>query len=268
MTLGFSIVIILTIVVGAFSYTGLNSVQFHADESREFYILEESVYEAMSERKNYMIYTDDKSLENWNSIMDHIYEHIDELKIKLGKDNRDIDLDALKLDADKYKNAFLHYVKSREDEKVIASRERILQTARVAHAFSGDGIVFHPAFYMKQAPEKVYEKVKRHLTEIIEQLEKEGKRVWLRPELMGKASQFGTLNEILRLCAEVQGLAPCLDFAHLHARTGNFNTYKEFSQVMTQIGEKLGCDAKTVDNALQRVKRKVGGHLDERAVIH
>lgn len=34
------------------------------------------------------------------------------------------------------------------------------------------------------------------------------------------------------------------------------------------IGEKIGCDAKTVDNALQRVKRKVGGHLDERAVIH
>lgn len=34
------------------------------------------------------------------------------------------------------------------------------------------------------------------------------------------------------------------------------------------IGEKLGCDAKTVDNALQRVKRKVGGHLDERNVTH
>lgn len=34
-----------------------------------------------------------------------------------------------------------------------------------------------------------------------------------------------------------------------------------------QIGEKINCDAKTVDNALQRVKRKVGGHLDERNVI-
>ena len=28
-----------------------------------------------------------------------------------------------------------------------------------------------------------------------------------------------------------------------------------------QIGERLGCDTKTVDNALQRVKRKVGAHL-------
>ena len=34
-----------------------------------------------------------------------------------------------------------------------------------------------------------------------------------------------------------------------------------------EIGLRLGCDTKTVDNALQRVKRKVGAHLDERAVI-
>ena len=33
-----------------------------------------------------------------------------------------------------------------------------------------------------------------------------------------------------------------------------------------EIGEKLGCEAKTVDNALQRVKRKVGAHLDSRNV--
>jgi RNA polymerase sporulation-specific sigma factor len=33
-----------------------------------------------------------------------------------------------------------------------------------------------------------------------------------------------------------------------------------------KVGEKLGCDCKTVDNALQRVKRKVGHHLASRAV--
>ena len=32
------------------------------------------------------------------------------------------------------------------------------------------------------------------------------------------------------------------------------------------VGEKLDCDTKTVDNALQRVKRKVGAHLASRAV--
>ena len=33
-----------------------------------------------------------------------------------------------------------------------------------------------------------------------------------------------------------------------------------------EIGGIVDCDTKTVDNALQRVKRKVGGHLDSRNV--
>ena len=33
-----------------------------------------------------------------------------------------------------------------------------------------------------------------------------------------------------------------------------------------EVGERIGCDTKTVDNALQRVKRKVGAHLRARAV--
>jgi RNA polymerase sporulation-specific sigma factor len=35
----------------------------------------------------------------------------------------------------------------------------------------------------------------------------------------------------------------------------------------TAIGDQLGCDCKTVDNALQRVKRKVGAHLTARRVV-
>jgi RNA polymerase sporulation-specific sigma factor len=34
-----------------------------------------------------------------------------------------------------------------------------------------------------------------------------------------------------------------------------------------QVGRRLGCEAKTVDNALQRVKRKVGTHLQARNVL-
>lgn len=129
---------------------------------------------------------------------------------------------------------------SKEEEKVLSSKQRIVQTARIAHTFGGDSITFHAAFYTKTPPEEVYDKVKRHLTEIIDQLDAEKKRVTIRPEIMGKASQFGTLNEILRLSTELEGVAPCIDFAHLHARTGKFNTYNEFSQALDQVGEKLG----------------------------
>ena len=36
---------------------------------------------------------------------------------------------------------------------------------------------------------------------------------------------------------------------------------------MPTIAERLTCDTKTVDNALQRVKRKVGAHLASRQVL-
>ncbi|MBW3607439.1 MAG: sigma-70 family RNA polymerase sigma factor, partial [Actinobacteria bacterium] len=35
-----------------------------------------------------------------------------------------------------------------------------------------------------------------------------------------------------------------------------------------EVAARIGCDAKTVDNALQRVKRKVGSHLTQRAVLN
>ncbi|MBA7467980.1 hypothetical protein ES707_03220 [subsurface metagenome] len=57
---------------------------------------------------------------------------------------------------------------------------------------------------------------------------------------MGKHSQFGTVEEILNLCAELGGLDICMDFAHWHARTGGLNSHREFASILLQIEEKLG----------------------------
>jgi len=127
-----------------------------------------------------------------------------------------------------------------EPEKVAASRERIIQTARITSLFGGESIVFHPAFYLKDEPSKVYSTVKTNLEKIVAKLKEEGNRVCIRPELMGKETQFGTLDEILQLCAEVEGLAPAIDFAHWHARTGKANSYNEFAAILRKIERKLG----------------------------
>jgi len=127
-----------------------------------------------------------------------------------------------------------------EPEKIKASQERLLQTARIAWLCGAESIVFHAAFYLGDSPEKVYNTVKKHLRETLTQLKEENNQVWIRPETMGKHSQFGTVEEILNLCAELEGLAPCIDFAHWHARTGGFNSYREFTSILLQIEEKLG----------------------------
>ena len=127
-----------------------------------------------------------------------------------------------------------------ESEKIEASQERLLQTARIAWLCGAESIVFHAAFYLGDSPEKVYNTVKKHLRETLTQLKEENNGVCIRPETMGKLSQFGTMEEMLNLCTELEGLGICIDFAHWHARTGGFNSYREFASILLQIEEKLG----------------------------
>ncbi len=129
---------------------------------------------------------------------------------------------------------------AREPEKIRASQGRILQTARIASICGAESIVFHTAFYLGDPLEQAYNTVKKHLGEVMDQLKRENNRVWLRPEIMGKVSQFGTLDEVLSLSVELERVAPCVDFTHWHARTGRFNTYQEFTSILQQIQERLG----------------------------
>jgi deoxyribonuclease-4 len=130
-----------------------------------------------------------------------------------------------------------------EKEKVLASQERLIHTARIASLFGASGIVFHAASYLSDSPAEVYERVKVKLEETVIKLRAMGNRVLLRPETTGKGSQFGSLSEVLNLSAEIEGIAPCIDFAHLHARTGNFNSYGEFIAILKQVEERLGREA-------------------------
>jgi deoxyribonuclease-4 len=127
-----------------------------------------------------------------------------------------------------------------EPQKVHMSKERILQTARIAALFGARSITFHAAFYLKNTPAETYAKVKRHLQEVVNTLRREGNEVTISPEVMGKPSQFGTLEEILQLSSEIEGIAPCIDFSHWHARTGKANSYQEFLDILDQVEKKLG----------------------------
>lgn len=130
---------------------------------------------------------------------------------------------------------------SREEEKVMASKSRLLQTARIAQSLNATGVVFHPAFYLNDKPEKVFNKVFKELFEVREVLDKEGCSVILRPETTGKPTQFGNLQETVQLAKELPGVLPCIDFSHLQARSnGSCNSYDEFCRVLEQAAEELG----------------------------
>ncbi|MFC2056353.1 TIM barrel protein [Chloroflexota bacterium] len=134
---------------------------------------------------------------------------------------------------------FLNF-NAHEPEKIRASQERLLQAARIASLCGAQSVVFHAAFYLGDPPEKAYDTIKKYLAEVMNQLGQENVAICIRPEVMGKNSQFGTIEEVINLCIELEGLAPCIDFAHWHARTGAYNSYQEFVSILQQVERGLG----------------------------
>jgi len=133
---------------------------------------------------------------------------------------------------------------SPERAKLEASIKRILDTARQAHHCGATSITFHAAFMMKCEPDAVYETVKEHLRGILSTLAREKITVDVRPELSGKPSQWGSLEEVIRISRELEGVKPVVDFSHLHAREGGaYNTYGEFAEVLETIKSGLGQEA-------------------------
>ena len=130
---------------------------------------------------------------------------------------------------------------AREEEKVEASIQRIIETAETANSLGGYSITFHAGFYLGEDKERVYDQIRSQIEIITKELEKVGNKIWIRPETTGKATQWGDLEEIVNLSKEFETVLPCVDFSHLHARyNGISNTYDEFSAIFEKIGNELG----------------------------
>ncbi len=141
---------------------------------------------------------------------------------------------------------------SKEEEKVDASIQRIVETANAANELGGYSITYHAAFYLKEDKTTVFNKlIKRH-EKIFAELQ--DNNIWVRPETTGKETQWGDIDEIIELSKIFPKMLPCVDFSHLHARTaGKFNTYDEFSSIFEKIGKNLG------DTALNNFHAHIAG---------
>lgn len=132
---------------------------------------------------------------------------------------------------------------STDSEIVKASKRRLFDTARIGDMAGADSVAFHPGYYMGESPSRTLRRIKRHIKEVLRMCNDEGIGIQLRPETTGKPSQFGRIEEILALSAEVEGILPCIDFAHLHAYDGRTNSYDEFAAVLERIASELGAKA-------------------------
>jgi len=130
---------------------------------------------------------------------------------------------------------------SKEKDKLIASRGRVLDTARRCFQCGGQSITFHAAFFQGREREEVLQIVALELKAVLAQLEKEKIFIAVRPELSGKPSQVGSLDDLLWLGKAVPGILPTIDFAHFYAReAGRYNRYADFCRALDQLAKAFG----------------------------
>lgn len=132
---------------------------------------------------------------------------------------------------------------AREQDKIDSSIERIIQTAKISDLCGAESMTFHAAFYMKDSPFDVFELVEKSMNVIEDRLSRLDIEIELRPELTGKTSQFGSLEELITLTRNVNSCKPCIDFSHLYARTEQYNCYEEFINVINELEASLGKNA-------------------------
>ena len=122
------------------------------------------------------------------------------------------------------------------------SRKRLMDAARYGALAGASDIVIHPGSYFGLSPEKVLRTAVPRLRGCLDELRAEGNRVCLRLETMGKVAMLGSLEDVLSMSQAIEGVQPCLDFAHLHARPGDgsMNALVEWSVVLQRYAEALG----------------------------
>jgi RNA polymerase sporulation-specific sigma factor len=84
-------------------------------------------------------------------------------------------------------------------------------------------------------------------------------------EMLPGSTVHDPVNQVIS-SEELRSLVGCLSTVLSELESRVLALYLD-GHAYTVIGERLACDAKTVDNALQRVKRKVGTHLRSREVV-
>ena len=75
----------------------------------------------------------------------------------------------------------------------------------------------------------------KNIGRMVEYLNENRINAMLRPETTGKISQFGSVEELISLSEELN-ILPCIDFAHIYARSlGKINDYNSFYKIMDKI---------------------------------
>jgi deoxyribonuclease IV len=145
--------------------------------------------------------------------------------VRIGKKARDLGI-RLSIHAPYFVN-----LNSAENEKIVATKKRILDCCEAGEWLGAEVVVFHPGYYGKNR-EEAYEKIRDGIKDIMDTIKKKGWKIKIAPETMGKVNVFGSIDEIGQLVKDT-GCSFCIDYAHILARDKKVN-YKKIEKLFKE----------------------------------
>jgi len=128
-----------------------------------------------------------------------------------------------------------------EADIVARSRARLEEAGRLGVRCGAQSFCFHAGFYGRLEPGEASRRIQAELVRVTTTLRERRLAIDVRAELTGKATQVGSLDEVLQWSAAVPGVLPCVDFSHRYARDlGMHNRYEDFAATLAAIEARLG----------------------------
>jgi deoxyribonuclease-4 len=122
-----------------------------------------------------------------------------------------------------------------------SSKDRLVKALKFAPLMNVKRIVFHPGYLGGLTNYEGHVVIRDALRGVWETAGTQGGGAVLAPEIAGKLSAYGSIDQIIKLCQEVDGCIPTIDWAHLYARSqGEVNDKKSYLKILTRFEDELG----------------------------
>ncbi|NLG88225.1 MAG: TIM barrel protein [Clostridiaceae bacterium] len=131
---------------------------------------------------------------------------------------------------------------STDDKKRENSVQYILKTLQIADWMGAGRIVVHTGTVGKMSREKAMTLALPALAQALKEADASGlSGISICPEVLGRISQLGDLDEILIMCGLDERMIPCVDFGHVYARSfGALKTIDDYRRIFDAVENSLG----------------------------
>lgn len=115
-----------------------------------------------------------------------------------------------------------YYMDIGGDDEVLtySCMDNIRHAGLILDALDGDIVVTSLGIYDENKPsEEIEENIYQNIGAIVDWWKGNGLKPRLGIEITGQQDVFGSLEQVLNLCSDIDGLTPVINFSHYHSRT-------------------------------------------------